>query len=116
MFLESSKSLFPTLTKLFYFQNKQPKTTRPNSAVCTFRPEINPNTDAILAGTPLQGCDFLSRQQQLFDNAEQRKVNFNTIVFIQLRICIKHNRVILFAQYDFWPGFGYFAYNTFHVW
>ncbi|KAG0561388.1 hypothetical protein KC19_9G061100 [Ceratodon purpureus] len=42
-------------------------------SVCTFVPEINSNTEHILAGTPLEGCDFLTRQQQFLDRIEQRK-------------------------------------------
>ncbi|XP_073388442.1 uncharacterized protein [Physcomitrium patens] len=40
---------------------------------CTFAPEINANTHALLAGTAFEGYDFLTRQQQFLDRIEQRK-------------------------------------------
>ena len=55
------------------YQAKAGDTSR-SASVCTFVPEINANTELILAGTPLEGCDFLTRQQQFLDRIEQRKV------------------------------------------
>ncbi|KAG0566104.1 hypothetical protein KC19_7G039000 [Ceratodon purpureus] len=40
---------------------------------CTFTPEINPNTDYILSGSELDGCSFLTRQQQFLRKLEERK-------------------------------------------
>lgn len=40
---------------------------------CTFTPEINPNTDYILARSELEGCSFLTRQQQFLQKLQERK-------------------------------------------
>ena len=44
---------------------------------CTFAPEINSNTNEILAGSHLEGCSFLRRQKAFLQKLKEKKVSYS---------------------------------------